>query len=285
MKVDLAAFKEDLREAVRRGPEPPTRVNFSDVAAVCARPGPSSGRCIPRVQVSSPEPTEFQAFSTLASDSDDSRLLNVLIAPDHTQAAWLARTGRGDDVKVEFEQRWDGVDSVKNAAPVIAKRVGRDDHCDDIKFFVKSDEPFTHLLPLIRAARTGCSARQWLTVGIADAADLKSLDFPERNLKSRRHGMLPPEHIQSVVRAHYGIFRTCYEDGLRRNRKLTGRVVTRFVIDTDGRVAKAKEAATDLPDPMVVQCIVNGFSKVSFEPPAGAGVVTVVYPIMFSPGD
>src|SRR5690242_9503044 len=38
------------------------------------------------------------------------------------------------------------------------------------------------------------------------------------------YGQLPPEVIQKIVREHYAVFQKCYEDGLRHNPNLKGRV-------------------------------------------------------------
>lgn len=45
--------------------------------------------------------------------------------------------------------------------------------------------------------------------------------------------------IQKLVRADFGGMRQCYEEGLGRDRKLSGRVATRFVITIDGGVSEA----------------------------------------------
>lgn len=52
---------------------------------------------------------------------------------------------------------------------------------------------------------------------------------PPREVSAR----LPPEVIQRVVRANFGVMRRCYEDGLRSDPWLMGRVITRFVIGVD----------------------------------------------------
>jgi hypothetical protein len=44
------------------------------------------------------------------------------------------------------------------------------------------------------------------------------------------------------------------------------------------------DGGSDLPDQSVVQCVVRGFGNLSFPQPEG-GMVTVVYPIIFNPGD
>lgn len=95
-------------------------------------------------------------------------------------------------------------------------------------------------------------------------------------------GRLPPELIQRVVRQNYGRFRACYENGLRTNPNLTGRVTARFIIGRDGGVSNAANGGSDLPDSGVVSCVVSAFYGLSFPAPEG-GIVTVSYPLMLSP--
>jgi hypothetical protein len=96
-------------------------------------------------------------------------------------------------------------------------------------------------------------------------------------------GHLPPEAIQRVVRQNYGRFRMCFEQGLARNPNLQGRVTARFVIGRDGAVSNVSNGGSDLPDSGVVSCVVSTYYGLSF-PSTDDGIVTVVYPIMFSPG-
>ncbi|WP_437900106.1 AgmX/PglI C-terminal domain-containing protein [Sorangium sp. So ce124] len=96
-------------------------------------------------------------------------------------------------------------------------------------------------------------------------------------------GRLPPEVIQRIVRQNFGRFRLCYENGLRNNPNLQGRVAVRFVIGRDGAVSNVGNGGSDLPDNGVVSCVVRAFYGLSFPQPEG-GIVTVVYPIMLSPG-
>ncbi|MBX3230735.1 MAG: AgmX/PglI C-terminal domain-containing protein [Labilithrix sp.] len=95
------------------------------------------------------------------------------------------------------------------------------------------------------------------------------------------NGRLPPEAVQRVVRQGFGRLRFCYESGLRRNPGLEGRVAVKFVIDREGAVAMASAGGGDLPDAEVTACVVRGFQSMSFPPPEG-GIVTVVYPLVFS---
>jgi len=96
-------------------------------------------------------------------------------------------------------------------------------------------------------------------------------------------GRIPSEVIQRIVRQNFGRFRMCYERGLKSNPTLSGRVAVRFAIDRRGTVATTSNAGSDLPDSAVVSCVVSSFAGMSFPEPEG-GIVTVVYPITFTPG-
>lgn len=96
------------------------------------------------------------------------------------------------------------------------------------------------------------------------------------------NGRIPPEVIQRIVRMNAGRYRNCYENGLRTNPNLEGRVAVRFVIDRSGGVALANDGGSDLPDAAVRECVVKSFYTLSFPPPQG-GVVNVTYPLLFSP--
>ena len=97
------------------------------------------------------------------------------------------------------------------------------------------------------------------------------------------NGRLPAEVIRRIVRQNFGRFRMCYEQGLGRNPNLEGRVGVRFVIGRDGAVSNVGNGGSDIPDSGVVGCVISAFYGLSFPQPEG-GIVTVTYPIMFSPG-
>jgi len=98
------------------------------------------------------------------------------------------------------------------------------------------------------------------------------------------NGHLPPEVVQRIVRQNYGRFRLCYENGLRTNPSLQGRVAARFVIGRDGAVSSVTNGDSDLPNASVVQCVLRAYYDLTFPAPQG-GIVSVVYPIVFSPGE
>ncbi|MRG94847.1 AgmX/PglI C-terminal domain-containing protein [Polyangium spumosum] len=96
-------------------------------------------------------------------------------------------------------------------------------------------------------------------------------------------GRLPAEIIQRTVRQNFGRFRFCYEQGLRQNPNLGGRVAVRFVIGRDGAVSQVSNGGADIADQNVVSCVVRSFYGMSFPAPED-GIVTVTYPILFQPG-
>jgi hypothetical protein len=95
-------------------------------------------------------------------------------------------------------------------------------------------------------------------------------------------GHLPPEVIQRIVRQNFGRFRLCYENALRTQPSLQGRVAVRFIIGRDGSVGSVANGGSDLPDGNVVGCVQRAFYGLSFPAPE-SGIVTVTYPIFFSP--
>ncbi len=95
---------------------------------------------------------------------------------------------------------------------------------------------------------------------------------------------LPPEVVQRIVRQSFGRFRLCYENGLRNDPNLAGKVVVDFTIGKDGSVSGVSGGG-DLPDKGVVSCVTKAFHGLSFPQPEGVSSVAVKYPIAFAPGD
>lgn len=97
-------------------------------------------------------------------------------------------------------------------------------------------------------------------------------------------GKLNPAVIQEHLRARFSKLKHCYEQGVRKNPRLGGKVTVRFIIEKDGRVGNAAPVCTSMPDAAVVACIVGEYGQIRFPRPE-AGTVTVVYPVTFSPGN
>lgn len=108
-------------------------------------------------------------------------------------------------------------------------------------------------------------------------------DISMRQGKTETNGRIPAEVIQRIVRQNFGRFKLCYENGLRGNPNLAGRVAVRFVIGRDGGVMSAANGGSDIPDAGVVSCVVGGFRGLQFPQTEEGGAVTVTYPIFFTP--
>jgi len=137
---------------------------------------------------------------------------------------------------------------------------------------------------LADAARAGDGAALKRAVGRADEIASRSACNAAPGSPSI-NGRIPPVVIQRIVRREFGRFKLCYENGLRKDRTIAGKVATKFVIDGTGHVATAEEAGSDSTLPEDVRaCIVDSFRNLEFPMPEG-GIVTVVYPLIFSKGD
>lgn len=98
------------------------------------------------------------------------------------------------------------------------------------------------------------------------------------------NGRLDPEAIGRVVRSRVPSFGKCYDAAYKPGAMLEGRVTVKFVIHRDGNVAVAADGGSDLPEPSVVQCVIEQVRSLRFPQPE-AGVVTVVAPLFFTPRD
>lgn len=97
------------------------------------------------------------------------------------------------------------------------------------------------------------------------------------------NGRLPPEAVQRIVWQNYGRFSACYEDGLKRNPGIEGKVSVHFVIGQDGTISSVANEGSDLPDAEVIACVERAFEGLTFPAPE-SGIVTVNHRMIFSPG-
>jgi hypothetical protein len=97
-------------------------------------------------------------------------------------------------------------------------------------------------------------------------------------------GDLDPRLVQASIEAHQPRFRACYRAGVARDPGLRGEVKVRFVISETGRTIRVEDAGSRLKDARVLSCIRGEFAAIHFPPPEG-GFVSVVWPMLFAPGD
>ncbi len=88
--------------------------------------------------------------------------------------------------------------------------------------------------------------------------------------------------LGAFVRARMSLLKACYENALKRNPALKGRMRIRFTILETGGLADITTAVNSLGSSEVAACIVNTMRtwRTPFKP---GGPVTVEYPFVFSP--
>ena len=98
-------------------------------------------------------------------------------------------------------------------------------------------------------------------------------------------GQIDPTAVRGVIRAATPRFMICYIAGLKKDRKLAGRVETKFVINETGHVDSAEDVTHSnvLPDDATRDCIVSKFKQLEFPPPQPSGKVPITYPLLLDP--
>jgi outer membrane biosynthesis protein TonB len=88
--------------------------------------------------------------------------------------------------------------------------------------------------------------------------------------------------LAAFVKARMGLVKACYENGLKRNPNLKGKISVRFTILETGGLSEIGAAQNTLGSPEVAACIVNTMRswRLPFRP---SGPVTVEYPFVFQP--
>ncbi len=96
---------------------------------------------------------------------------------------------------------------------------------------------------------------------------------------------IDPAAVRGVIRAANARFMICYVAGLKKDKKLAGRVETKFVIDETGHVISAEDVTHSnvLPDDETRNCIVAKFKQLEFPPPQPSGKVPITYPLLLDP--
>jgi outer membrane biosynthesis protein TonB len=88
--------------------------------------------------------------------------------------------------------------------------------------------------------------------------------------------------LAAFVRARMGLIKACYENALKRNPTLRGKISIRFTILETGGIADIQAAVNSLGSPEVAACITSTMRtwRTQFRP---SGPVTVEYPFVFAP--
>jgi len=85
--------------------------------------------------------------------------------------------------------------------------------------------------------------------------------------------------IGETIRSQLAPLNDCYGRRLERKPALQGKLVLRFEIEPDGRVANA--SANGIEDSGLVTCVLDRVAKWQFDKPAAGAVLRVTYPVLF----
>lgn len=103
-----------------------------------------------------------------------------------------------------------------------------------------------------------------------------------RTPKAEVIGALDKDIVRRIVRAHIDEVRYCYNEGLKLDPELAGRVVVDFVVGSEGKVTRST-AKSDM-DGEVPECIAKAVGRWMFPLPGDDQDVHISYPFELEPG-
>lgn len=90
--------------------------------------------------------------------------------------------------------------------------------------------------------------------------------------------------VDRIVKMRMDKIRGCYQRALQRDSSLSGEIVVRFEVGTDGTIGSASIKRSSIANSGVESCVREQFLQMRFPRPAGNQSVQVTYPIVFSSG-
>lgn len=132
----------------------------------------------------------------------------------------------------------------------------------------------------------------WAAEGSADEETRKAARAGRFVARPNADGTgIDPKYVQEVVREDlFPMAKKCYEELLVRAPDAGGKLEMELTIAGDDKIGGIVEEAaiaktSSLKDDKMETCVRESLLTLSFPPPARDGVVTVVYPIVFSPDE
>ncbi len=96
-------------------------------------------------------------------------------------------------------------------------------------------------------------------------------------------GEILHEPVHRAVRESVPALKGCYDEAIKKSAALKGRIIFTFSLGADGAMKDLAPDA-DLKDTALIECAQRVFAGLKLPKPK-SGMVTVRYPILFSPGD
>ncbi len=95
-----------------------------------------------------------------------------------------------------------------------------------------------------------------------------------------KQGELSPAIVAGLVRSHLGDVKGCFDQALRGNPQLAGKVVAHFTIESSGSLSSIRFESDTVGDGEMAACIQARIAAWRFPPPSG-GAVEVSFPFVF----
>ncbi|MGB9600966.1 MAG: TonB family protein, partial [Myxococcota bacterium] len=93
-------------------------------------------------------------------------------------------------------------------------------------------------------------------------------------------GKMDQAKINAIIKSKQKALQDCYERELRKNPNLSGKIVVRFTIGEDGKVADVRIESDTMGNAEVSDCILSRIRRWIFPKP-DEGSVTVSVPFVF----
>lgn len=89
------------------------------------------------------------------------------------------------------------------------------------------------------------------------------------------------EDVRQVMRTNGPLFQKCYEEGLKKDPKIEGKVVLMWTVGTDGKVISAEVKESELKSAVAEKCMVSAVKTLKFPKPLNGIDTRIVYPLSF----
>lgn len=90
------------------------------------------------------------------------------------------------------------------------------------------------------------------------------------------------QSVRGTVRENLAAVKSCYDDSVKKNPNLAGKVVLEWDVDDTGSVKRALVKTSTLNDPDTENCMLDKLKATKF-PPAAKGITTnIIYPFVFA---
>jgi TonB family protein len=96
-------------------------------------------------------------------------------------------------------------------------------------------------------------------------------------------GRIDPEVVARQIRVRRSTMARCYEDELRSDPTLGGRLTVRLRIEPRGTVTDVRATENATGSPAVARCVVSAIERLRFNPGPEGGSVSLVYPFTLAP--